>query len=60
MRGPGYILTGGDILLLDFLFSRCKPSDANISIIANVICVKTAFEMFKKCKPIETCRIFDN
>ena len=31
------IPTGGNILLLDFLFSCCKTSDANIEIIANVV-----------------------
>ena len=35
----GSILTGGNILLLDFLFSRIKASDANIGIIANVVCL---------------------
>ena len=32
----GYILTMGNILLLDFLFSRSKASNANNGIIANV------------------------
>ena len=31
--------TGGNILLLFFLFSRSKASDANIGIIANVVCL---------------------
>ena len=35
----GSILTGGNILLLEFLFSRSKASDANIGIIANVVCL---------------------
>ena len=35
----GSILTGGNILLLDFLFSHSKASDANIGIIANVVCL---------------------
>ena len=36
MRGPGSILTGGNIFVTDsFLFSRSKATDANISIIAN-------------------------
>ena len=39
MRGPGYIPTGGNILLLDFLFSYSKASDASIGIIANVVCL---------------------
>ena len=39
MRGLGSIPTGGNILLLDFLFSRCKASDTNIGIIANVVCL---------------------
>ena len=34
----GSILTGGNILLL-FFFSRSKASDANIGIIANVVCL---------------------
>ena len=37
-RGP--ILTGGTTLLLDFLFSRTKTSDANISIITNFVFMK--------------------
>ena len=37
MRGLGSI--GGNILLLYFLFSHCKASDANIGIIANVVCL---------------------
>ena len=32
MRGPVSILTGGNILSLEFLFSRSKASDANIDI----------------------------
>ena len=39
MRGVGSIPTGGNILLLDFLFSHSKASDANIGIIANVVCL---------------------
>ena len=36
----GSILTGGNILLLFFfLFSHSKASDANIGIIANVVCL---------------------
>ena len=34
---PGSIFTGGNILLLKFLFSHCKASDANIGNIANVV-----------------------
>ena len=30
MRGPGFMPTGGNILSLDFLFSRSKDSDTNI------------------------------
>ena len=37
IRGLGSILTGGTILLLDFLFSRNKASDANIGIIVNLV-----------------------
>ena len=37
MRGPGSIPIGGNILSLDFLFSRSKASDANIGIIANFV-----------------------
>ena len=33
----GSILTGGNILLLFFVFSHSKASDANIGIIANFI-----------------------
>ena len=33
MRSQGSILTGGNILPLDPLFSCCKVSDANIDII---------------------------
>ena len=40
----GSILTGGNILLLFFLFSRSKASDANIGIIANCVFVKTTIE----------------
>ena len=36
MRGPGSILTGGNILSLDF-FSHSEASDANIGLIANVV-----------------------
>ena len=39
MRGLGSIPTRGNILLLDFLFSRCKASDADIGIIANAVCL---------------------
>ena len=35
----GSILTEGNILLLDFLFSRIETSDSNIGIIANVVCL---------------------
>ena len=35
-RGAGSILTGGNVLLLDF-FSRSKASDGNIGIIANFV-----------------------
>ena len=38
----GSILTGGNILLLFFVFSHSKASDANIGIIVNVCFVKTA------------------
>ena len=38
MRGLGSVPTGSNILLVDFLFSRSKASDANIGIIANVVC----------------------
>ena len=34
MRGPGSILTGGNILSLDSFFSHSKASDVNIGIIA--------------------------
>ena len=37
MRGQGSILTEGNILSLDFLFSHSKECDANIGIIANVV-----------------------
>ena len=37
MRGLGSILTWGNILSLDFLFSRFKASDANIGIIAKFV-----------------------
>ena len=37
MRGPGSIPIGGNILLLEFLFSHSEASDANIDIIANVV-----------------------
>ena len=37
MRGPGSIPTGGNIFHWNFLFSRNKPSDANIGIIVNVV-----------------------
>ena len=33
----GSLLTGGNILLLDFLFSCGKASDANIDIVVNFI-----------------------
>ena len=39
MRRPGSILTHSNILSLDFLFSHSKASDANIGIIANVVCL---------------------
>ena len=38
MRGQGSIPTGGKILSLDFL-SHSEASDANICIIANVVCL---------------------
>ena len=34
---PGLILTGGNILFLEFLFLHCKAYDANIGIIANFV-----------------------
>ena len=37
MRGPGSILTEGNILPLDFFASCSKASDANIGIIANFV-----------------------
>ena len=37
MRDLDSIPTGGNILPLDFLFSRCEASDANIGIIANFV-----------------------
>ena len=41
MRDLGSIPTGGNIFLLEFLFSCSKDSDANICIIDNfVICEK--------------------
>ena len=39
MRGLGPIPTRGNILLLNFLFSCCKASDASIGIIASVVCL---------------------
>ena len=39
MRGLGSISTRGNILLLYFLFSHCKTSDAIIGIIANIVCL---------------------
>ena len=36
-RGLGSILTEGYILLLEFLFSSSKASDANIGIIVNTL-----------------------
>ena len=33
----GSILTGGNILLLEFSFSRSKDSDTNIEIIATLV-----------------------
>ena len=38
MGDPGSFLTAGNILSLDF-FSHSKASDANIGIIANVVCL---------------------
>ena len=38
MRGPGSLPIGGNILSLDF-FSHNKASDANIDIVANVMCL---------------------
>ena len=35
---PGSILTGGNILLLNFWVLHSKASDANIGIIADVVC----------------------
>ena len=37
MIGPVSIPTGGNILSLNFLFSRSKVSDSNIGIIANFV-----------------------
>ena len=37
MRGLGSIPAGGNILLLDFMFSHIKASHANIGIIANEV-----------------------
>ena len=37
IRGQGSILTGGNILSPDFLFSDGEASDANIGIIANIV-----------------------
>ena len=37
MRGLGSIPSRGNILSLDFLFSRGKASDANIGIISNLV-----------------------
>ena len=39
IRGQSSILNGVNILLLEFLFSRSKACDANISIIANIVCL---------------------
>ena len=39
MRGLGSIPTGGNIFYWTFLFSHSKASDANIAIIANVVCL---------------------
>ena len=36
---PGSILTAGNIMLLGFLFSCSKACDANIGIIAYVVCL---------------------
>ena len=36
---PGFLSRWGNILSLDFLFLCCKASDANIGIIANVVCL---------------------
>ena len=33
MRGPGFILTGGNILSLDFWFSRSKDENANFRLV---------------------------
>ena len=46
--GPGSIPTGGNILLLEFLFSCSKVSDVNIHIIANFI----FFELIVSDQPI--------
>ena len=37
IRGPGSVITGSNMLLLEFLFSCSKAFDANIGIIANVV-----------------------
>ena len=37
LRGLDSIPTGGNLLLLDFLFSCCEASDANIDTIANFV-----------------------
>ena len=39
MRGLGSILTGGNILALDYLFLHSKAYDANTGIIANGVCL---------------------
>ena len=36
---PGSVLNEGNILLLEFFFSHCKACDANIGIVANVVCL---------------------
>ena len=46
MRGLGSITIGGNILPLFFLFSRSKASDANIGIIASVVCVCENIDRF--------------
>ena len=60
MRGPGSILTEGNIMSLDFfLFSRSEASDANIAIVANVVCLwKPGFEYFTEEKTSQKVKVF--
>ena len=57
----GSIPTRGNILSLDFLFSRSKASDANIGIIANVVYLwkprvyPKIWEQQKFLRPINKC-----